>query len=98
MSLDLNTLKSVNHGPLDLCNAINAWFRGSDVGIISSALNAEKGNCLAANGREEDKSECPALIKAEYCGSGPSETRPSTTMRSLWPATDFFVPAGYRPA
>ena len=58
MSLDLNILatsRPVNHGPLDLCNAINAWFRGSDVGIISSALNAEKGNCLAANGREEDK-------------------------------------------
>jgi hypothetical protein len=92
MSLDLNTLatsRPVNHGPLDLCNAINAWFRGSDVGIISSTLNAEKGNCLAANGREEDKSECPALIKAEYCGSGPSETRPSTTMRSPWLVTNF---------
>ena len=67
MSLDLNTLatsRPVNHGPLDLCNAINAWFRGSDVGIISSALNAEKGNCLAANGGGRSTNLMPSAHKS----------------------------------
>ena len=67
MSLDLNTLATswpVNHGPLDLCNAINAWFRGSDVGVISSAVNAEKGNCLAANGGGRSTNLMPSAHKS----------------------------------